>query len=90
MIHDNSKTFFYPSSFYIRFLNKLMRHGKRERIENIVFKVFLKIARYSKVPNFFIFFEILEKQKIYLSFRRDIKKKHVNLIPYSLSRFKQY
>ena len=40
-----------------------MRHGKKERFEIILLKVFLQIARYSKVSPFWYFFEILEKHK---------------------------
>jgi len=67
-----------------------MRHGKKEKFETIFFKVLLKISRYSKIPVFFIFFEVLEKQKCFISFKRIIKKKYVKMIPLSLRRLQQY
>lgn len=81
---------FYNSVFYGRFLNKMMKHGKKEKFETIFLKVFLQIARYSKIPVFFIFFEILEKQRCFISFKKIIKKKYVKMIPYYLRRMQQY
>lgn len=86
----NIRAFFYSSVFFNRFLNKMMRSGKKEKFETIFIKVLLKIARYSKLPVFFIFFEILEKQKCFVSFKRIIKKKYTQMIPLSLKRAQQY
>jgi ribosomal protein S7 len=90
MLGKHLQTFFYTSVFYNRFLTKNIKHGKKERVENTIIRVFLQIARYSKIPVFFIFFELLEKQKCFISFRRIIKKKRTNLVPFNLRPAQQY
>lgn len=67
-----------------------MKHGKKERFEIILLKVFLRIARYSKISPFWYFFEILEKQRIYISFKRKIRKRKLQLTPFALRRLQQY
>lgn len=84
------RNFFYTSIFYNKFLNKTMKHGKKERFEIILLKVFLQIARYSKISPFWYFFEILEKQRIYVSFKRRIRKRKLQYTPFALRKLQQY
>jgi hypothetical protein len=82
--------YFYNSVFYNRVLNKFILHGKKEKFEIYFQKVFLLITRNLKIPIFFFFFEILEKQLCFVAVRRLIKKKKNIFIPYSVTFVKRY
>jgi ribosomal protein S7 len=82
--------YFYNSIFYNRILNKFILHGKKEKFELYFQKIFLLIARNLKMPIFFFFFEILEKQLCFVATRRLIKKKKSIFIPYPLTYIKRY
>jgi len=82
--------FIYQSTVFNKLINKFVRKGKKERFENMFYRMFLRISRITKIPSIFYIFEILEKQKPIFGKKAHLTKKKTLYVPVILTLQQQY
>lgn|GEM_PF-5886538 len=82
--------FFYNSYLFSKLINYFMKHGKKEKIERDIDKVFLILSRETKLPLINYILNLVEIYKPFIGIRYVIKKKLLLPVPTTLSISRKY